>query len=425
MTLFGFVYDLCLHLYVCACLPKMIIRLHKYRNTLWSRLGRHFPHINKKGRALIWVHAVSVGETKAVAPLIKRIKALKNPPLVLLSATTETGHAEGLRSAPMADFHLYLPFDFSYVIRPIVNRVAPDMVILTETDFWYHFQDAAKKKGAQLVLINGKISQRSFKRLSKFPLLARRLFNQIDHFYVQGELYQTRFAQLDVPSSKLTVTGNLKLDSEIDVHDAATVKRELGLSNQTVLTLGSTHDPEEKMWIKALKELWPHFPHLKVLVVPRHPERFNEVARLLESESLSFTRWSQGGTVHMCPVLLVDTMGVLRKCYQISDIAFVGGSLTAKVGGHNILEPAFYGKPVLFGPHMHAQPDLLDLVRTHRAGLQIAASDIGSTLRRLLTQPALCEELGSNGLKLIGASRGALDATWTPLLCLLQKRPSC
>jgi 3-deoxy-D-manno-octulosonic-acid transferase len=425
MTLFSLLYDLGLHLYACACLPKIATHFRKkYRGSLLQRLGRNFPSIEKQGRKLIWIHAVSLGETKAVAALIKRLKSIENPPLILLSTTTHTGHAEGHKSAPMADFHLYLPFDFSYVIRPIIQRTAPDLVLLTETDFWYHFQEAVKKRGGKVILINGKISERSFTRFSKLPFFTKRLLGTIDHFYLQGELYRSRFAQLQIPPSKLTITGNLKLDSEIETEDLSRLKRELGLTNQTVLTLGSTHDPEERIWLRALKQLWTHFPQLKVMIVPRHPERFSQVAKLLHLEGVKFSQWSQGGTFHTHPILLVDAMGVLRKCYQISDLTFVGGSFTPKIGGHNILEPAFYGKPVLFGPHMHAQPDLLDLVTTHQAGLQLSEETLLSTLHHLLSNPPLYQQLGTNGEKLLSSSRGALDQTFQALQSLLQKQSS-
>lgn len=420
MKLFGLGYDIALHLYTLGILPKTVYRWHKYKNNIWKRFGKDFPHPEKEGRKLIWIHAVSLGETKAIAPLVKRFKSLNPAPLVLLSTTTETGHAEGLKSAPEADFHLFLPLDFSYIIRPLVKRVSPDLVILTETDFWYHFQEAAKQAGAQFVVVNGKISERSFHRLSKLPFLARRLLGSIDHFYLQGDLYKKRFTELAIPPSKLTVTGNIKLDAEVEKIDVTAFKKQLGVTNETILTLGSTHDPEERIWIEALKQLWLHFPHLKVLLVPRHPERFNTVAQLLKSASVPFSRWSEGGTLQDHPLILMDAMGILKKCYQISDLAFVGGSFTSKVGGHNILEPALYGKPVLFGPHMHSQPDLLDLVNAYQAGLQITPDTLVPTLQKLLSNPTLLLQMGSQGLALTTASRGSLDYTFS----LLQKHLS-
>ena len=419
--IFNALYNLALHLYVCASLPRILRNWSKYKNNFRKRLGKDFPHISKNDRQLIWIHAVSLGETKAVAPLVKKLKALPHPPLILLSTTTETGHAEGLKNAPLADYHIFLPFDFSYVIGPIVTQVKPDFVILTETDFWYNFQTAAKKVGAQLLVINGKLSERSFYRYKKFSFLINKLLYPIDHFYLQGEAYKKRFAALGISLAKLTVTGNIKLDTPIETCDTDALKKELGLSSQPVLTLGSTHDPEEKTWMDALKQLWLDFPQLKVLLVPRHPERFDTVASLLDSVDVPYSRWSLGGSFQNTSVILVDMMGVLRHCYQISDIAFVGGSLTSKVGGHNILEPGFYGKPVLFGPYMHTQPDLLELVRTYQSGLQITPEEIIPTMNALLSNPERATTLGAAGITLAADSRGALDKTYHALFSLLQK----
>ncbi len=422
--IFNALYNLGLHLYVCASLPRIFCNWSKYKKTFRKRLGKDFPHISKNGRQLIWIHAVSLGETKAVAPLVKKLKELPNPPLILLSTTTETGHAEGLKNAPLADYHVFLPFDFSYIIGPIIAQVKPDFVILTETDFWYNFQTAAKKAGAQLLVINGKLSERTFRRYTKLHFLTAKLLKPIDHFYLQGELYKKRFAALGIPLSKLAVTGNIKLDTTIETCDTAALKKELGLLNQPVLTLGSTHDPEEKIWIDALKKLWLHFPQLKVLLVPRHPERFNTVASLLDTAAIPYSRWSLGGSFENTSVILVDMMGVLRDCYQISDITFVGGSFTPRVGGHNILEPGFYGKPVLFGTYMHTQPDLLDLVLSYQSGLQITPEEIVPTLSALLSDPNRLTTLGAAGKNLTTDSRGALDKTCHALFPLLQKAAS-
>ncbi len=418
--MFDFLYDLALHLYIVASLPKLIKGWGKYRNNVLKKLGKDFPKIYKEGRQLIWIHAVSLGETKAIAPLVKKIKDLPNPPLILLSTATETGHAEGKKSAPEADYHLFLPFDLSYIVRPIIAQTKPDLVILTETDFWYHFQSAAKRQGAQLVVVNGKISERSYTRIKPFPFLSKRLFAPIDHFYLQGEIYQKRFLDLGIDPSKLSITGNIKLDTPIEMIDTTALKQKLSLSDQPLLTLGSTHDPEEKIWLDALSQIWLTHPTLKVLLVPRHPERFPIVASLLDSKAIPYARWSQGGTFQNNNLLLVDTMGQLRNCYQISTLAFVGGSFTEKVGGHNILEPGFFGKPVLFGPHMHSQPDLLELVRTYHSGLQITPTQSIPTLNNLLSNPTQLHQLGASGLALTAASRGALDKTFQCLLPLLQ-----
>ncbi len=409
-------YDVALHFFALFSLPKLLWNRSKYQGSLSARLGKRFPEIEKKGRTLIWVHAVSLGEAKAVTPLIQKFKERSS--LVLFSTSTKTGFEEGGKSG--ADWTVYLPFDFSYIISPIVRRICPDMVLLTETDFWYHFQLAAKKSGAQIVLVNGKISERSYQRYRRFPSLARFLLSTIDYFYVQSPLYQRRFTEIGVPAAKIVVTGNMKLDAAIEKVSPPS-KEQLGLVDQYVITLGSTHAPEERIWIEALKKLWPHQMNLKVFIAPRHPERFNEVARLLADNRITYGRWSQQGTLHTRDVLLVDTVGALKQCYQLSDLTFVGGSFTPKVGGHNILEPAFFGKPVLFGPYIYSQAELADMVDRYRAGLQITPEDIEATVNQFIAHPELAQQMGKNGLRLINESRGTLDKIFDSLQCLLEK----
>lgn len=421
MTPFSLLYDAAQHVYVLLSLPKVLLSLKKYRGTLLKRFGKNFPEVQKRGRPLIWVHAVSVGETLAVAPLVKRLKALPSAPLVLLSTITKTGHEIGLKSIPEADHHVYLPLDLPYIIHPILKRVQPDLLLLSETDFWFHLQEGAKKMGAKIALVNGKLSERSFNRLRKLSSLKKHLFSPFDHFYLQGEAYQERFQALGISSSKLTVTGNLKLDAPLEEHDTSLLASRLKLDEFPVLTIGSTHAPEEEIWLKALLELWKSFPDLKVFLVPRHPERFDEVARLIESLKIPYSRWSAGGTFAESNLVLVDAMGELKKCYALSTLAFVGGTFAPKVGGHNIVEPAYFGVPVLFGPHMHSQPDFLELVTRFKAGVQLEENDIVSVTKHLFSSPKQIHDLGENGRCLVAASKGALYKTLSGVLSLLEK----
>ncbi len=418
MRLFGLLYDLGLHLLALATLPKGVRQWKKYKKLLFHKLGGGFPRIEKQARKLVWIHAVSLGETKAVIPLVKRLKKENPTLLILLSTTTQTGHEEGKKNLSCADFHLFLPFDVSYIIKPLVRRVSPDLVILVETDFWYHFQKTAKECGAQLILINGKLSVRSFLRYKKLPFLSRALFHPFDHFCLQGEVYRERFEKLGVPQEKMSIMGNMKCEGVELLSDEEVLRWRESLAltpRDQVLVLGSTHAPEEKIWMGALKRLWEEFPTLKVLLVPRHPERFAEVASLLEEAGIRYNRWGEKRAFDQVSLLLVDAMGVLRNCYQIGDFAFVGGSFTEKVGGHNIMEPCFYGKAVLFGPHMQGQPDFLELVRSFSAGIQIQVEEIVPVVKKLMQEPHWKEGLGRNGRRLVGVSLGALDKTYAKI----------
>lgn len=418
--LISILYEICLFILGIASTPWFLYQLifkNKYRRSLLKRFGSGFPVIKKGKRPLIWVHAVSLGETKAVAALAKTFKAEFNNPLIVFSTTTETGYVEACRTIP-ADYHVYLPFDFGWVIKPIIKRTAPDLLILCESDFWFNLLKASKKAGATIVLVNGKISIRSLERFQKVPAFTQKLFSFIDLFCLQSNLYKERFEKLGIPSEKIAITGNMKFDGDYAKLPAVQLeawRKELGIKPaDPVLVIGSTHHPEETQLLTAMAEVWKHYPSLKVMLVPRHPERFNEVAGILQKNNINFRRLSQKNQDAMiAPVILIDAMGLLRKCYQLADIAIVAGSYTSKVGGHNILEPSWYGVPVIFGPHMHTQLDLADLVREYGAGIQVGLENLPTEIVDLLQTPQKRKMLGDAGLKLASDVHGATSKTYT------------
>jgi 3-deoxy-D-manno-octulosonic-acid transferase len=410
-----FLYNSALYLLALFALPKMLydmVKKGKYRKSFLKRLGVGFPKVERAGRAVIWIHAVSLGETRAVGPLVKKLQQMPSKPLIVLSAATETGHREGRTNVASADYHVYLPLDFPFIVNPIVRRVAPDLVLVVETDFWPNFQQAAVKCGAKLILVNGKISERSYKLHLKFRRISKLLLGSFSSLCLQGPLYKKRFLDLGVDERKIGVTGNMKLDAVNAPVDTTELKRRMGIhEDDLVLTLGSTHDPEERLLLSAFQTLLPQFPKLKLIVVPRHPERFDEVACLIEEMGIDYVRFSRHPPSAEKRVVLMDTVGQLKSCYQISLLAFVGGSFKERVGGHNILEPCFYGVPTLFGPFMHGQPDFLELVKNYKAGRQLTYATLVPLLEELLKNKNLIIEMGQNGLKLISDSHGAIDRT--------------
>lgn len=380
----------------------------KYRKSFLNRWGKGFPEAPENKR-VIWIHAVSFGEARAVEPLIKKIKASHPDSWVLLTVVTETGFAEGKKGS--ADSVYYLPFDF--VIRPIVRRLKPSLVILCETDYWYNFLDEAKKNGAEIVVVNGKISEASQKRFQLVPGFCRNIFSLVDLLIVQNSLYKNRFLELGIPEEKLKVGGNIKLDSDpeaLSPEALSAFKDTLGIKDEPVLVVGSTHDPEEKLFLDAFQKA--NIPNLKMILVPRHPERFDAVAKLIEERHIPYSRFSKSISPDS-KIILIDAMGQLKKCYQIATVAAVCGSWTPKVGGHNILEPSFYGKPVLFGPHMFTQPDFLVLMKDYGAGFQISNAELLPTLVELFENSTKREATGKQGKKLVEESRGALERTYS------------
>lgn len=415
----SFLYQIAILILALISFPKILyqrIEHGKYKDSLSKKMGKEFPVIEKGKRPLIWIHAVSLGEAKAVTTLAKAIKNRINNAVLVISSTTETGHAEAKKSLPFADYHVFLPFDLSFIINPIVKQTDPDLVILTESDFWFNFLQAAKESGSAIALVNGKISERSAKRFHWVQSFTNKLFSFFDILCIQNTYYAERFKSLNIPTNKMVITGNLKFD---DVYpflsdlDLAAFKDRLGIKlGDLVLVAGSTHDPEEKMLLDVSSNLRDKYPQLKIIIVPRHPERFDEVAALISQRQVPFHRYSQNEkNPQDAHIVLMDTMGFLRQCYQTANVAFVGGTFTEKVGGHNILEPCWYSVPVVFGPHMHSQPELLTLIKQYDGGIQTSAHEFQDQIENLLSNEAERLRLGTNGLRLIQDCQGAKQKT--------------
>ncbi|MEM1282955.1 MAG: glycosyltransferase N-terminal domain-containing protein, partial [Chlamydiota bacterium] len=294
----------------------------------------------------------------------------------------------------------------------------------------YNFLKISKEMGATTALVNGKLSKKSTRRFAFLKLFSKKLFDLFEIVCVQSQDHLPRFLKVGVPKSKIKVTGNLKLDDdypEINREELLAWKKELGIGeHDKVVVIGSTHAPEEALFLEVFQELWQKHPEIKLVIVPRHPERFEEVANTLQSYKVPFTRFSNPRGKHGDEkVILIDAMGLLRKCYQFADIAFVGGSFTDKIGGHNIVEPCWYGAPTLFGPNMESQPELVRLVKKFGAGIQLPLEKVGNTIQELLYKnPTRQEKLGEAGLLLAASSKGATKKTCDLLeaVPLLEKR---
>jgi 3-deoxy-D-manno-octulosonic-acid transferase len=423
-------YECVLWLFALVALPRMLYLMWttgKYKKSFLSKLGANFPFIDKQGRPLIWIHAVSVGETRAVAALAKKLKNSPEKPLVLISSSTETGHADAKKCMPFADYFVFLPFDFFWTINRVVRKVKPDTVILCETDWWLNFLRASKKEKAKIFVVNAKISERSKERFKKLAFFSKRLFGLVDLFCVQSSHYLSRFGELEIPKSKLLVTGNIKFDDEhhrLPQEELDEFRDRLGLALEApCVVIGSSHAPEEKELLKALQEVKKQAASLKIVVVPRHPERFDEVADLVISMGFSLRRYSSKNSSKDEDVVLVDAMGLLRKCYQIATVAVVAGSFTSRVGGHNILEPMYYGVPTVFGPHMHSQPELLELVLGYDAGMQVScAAEAAAAVASFLSDQTMRARFVEAGSRLVSESQGATQHTYEAIEQIINKK---
>ncbi len=405
-------YTLLMHTYGGLAILRM--RLRGSKRSLKSCYGVGLPPI--KG-SCVWFHAVSMGETKAIAPLVQRLKSAYPDTQIIFSSITETGHQEVKRSLPEVDHAIFLPFDIPHVMRHMVRKARPKLLVMSETDLWPAFLGEARRYGAKVAVVNAKISRTTARWHRRLKPLKSRLFGRIDRFCLQCDLYDERLGALKIPQEKRVVTGNLKFDARPSVlsDDARrALRQELSIPNDApVVVIGSSHDPEEKQLLKALRSVWTLHPNLKVILVPRHPERFDAVASLLEQENISYVRYTKREVGSgMEKVILVDAMGLLNQCYQIGSVAIVAGSFTKKVGGHNILEPLWFGVPTLFGPHMHSQANMSELVLSHNAGMQTSAANVGDQVEQLLSNPDLRRHLGDGAARLLSSLSGSVDRTW-------------
>ncbi len=395
-------------------LPKMLyqrVRYKKYKNFL-ARFGFAFKTIQPKDSGpIIWVHAVSVGESQAVSSVIQTLQKQIPNATIVVSSITETGHAEAKKTLPFADHHVFLPFDFYLSVKYVLSKCTPDMIILSEGDYWFRFLQESKKKGSVIVVVNGKISETSTKRMKYVQAFTTKLFSLIDFFCMQTEQYKERLCSLGVAASKIAVTGNVKCDSLPEPLtpaelDALRSKMKLSASDK-VIVIGSTHSPEEASLLEQLAPLYKKYPNLKIVLAPRHPERFAEVAALIEKFGLSYSRWTDPEKTVNPQVFLLDAMGILRKAYQLADISIVAGSFIERVGGHNILEAQCFLKPVLVGPYMYTQPQLIESALYFDAIVQVAASDVGKTVDELMQDSARIKELSDNCAKMLQTMQGA------------------
>jgi len=416
--MFSLLYDTALCLLALLALPKLLwqrLASGKYRHSLRYRLGIELPEFfPKQGAEVIWIHAPSMGETRAIIALYNKLRQAYPHAALVLSSTTETGQQEARRSMPDAQAHFFLPLDISWSIRRIMERIKPTLLILCESDIWYNLLHTAKSRGVKVALVNGKISLRSCHRFQKVPFFTRRLFSQFDLLCLQSQLHYQRFLAMGLPSEKMVVTGNLKFDTPIKRLPPLELQALRGRLSATspLLVIGSTHAPEEEWILAALSDVWEKIPTLKVLLVPRHPERFNEVASLIQKKGLPFERYTENKKTD-ARLILIDAMGLLTQCYQIADLALVGGSFAPHIGGHNIFEPVSYNVPVLFGPHMHNQTALKELILSAGAGEEVTLEHLPQLLIKLLESPPLRAQYVSACQLLVPTVQGATQRTLT------------
>lgn len=366
----------------------------------------------------VWIHAVSVGEVMAVKPLLAGLRKLYPGKKFVISTVTATGNKVAKGLVKKGDLLTYLPLDFSFIVRPVISRIRPSMFILAETEVWPNLIRHLHKNNIPVITVNGRISDNSFKGYSAFKFLVTPVLRKISLFCAQTQRDAHRLLSLGVEKDKVKITGSMKFDSldYLDLKkDNSAYKAKLGLvSGDKLLTAGSTHPGEEKIVLGVYKELLDKFFQLKLLIAPRHPERAEEVVEMVKDFGFSPVLVSKFNPAHKrCkpPVFVLDFVGELVNFYSVSDIVFVGGSLIRK-GGQNILEPALFAKPILFGPHMFNFRDIsADFLAGKAAVLVRNQGELRENIERLLKSPFQSGELGSRARELVFQNRGAAART--------------
>ena len=421
-TCMFFFYRVLYSLAFCLMLPRLVwIQIFsRKKHNIWRRLfPESIPPIPGDG-PLIWVHAVSVGEVYAVAPVVKALQLVKPSARFIISTTTQTGQETAKKVLPNANVHLFIPFDFRWSIRRVLRHEAPSCVLFSEGDLWPVFMDEMKRHGATIAVVNGKISDRTHRLFMRLRFVGRWLYSFVDLFCLQNQIFFDRFCEIGVPQQALYVTGSTKADVVVPVLsmvEKTILQSSIGVSlRDRLIVLGSTHDPEEKSLIHCLEPILKVRPEVKIVVVPRHPERFLEVYNRLREIEPQTALLSTYDDVTPWKILVIDRLGMLTRLYQLATVAIVCGSFIDRIGGHNILEPAAVGVPVLVGPYMHAQPMLYESAKASDAVIQVPIDNLERTILELLNNDELRMQTASKALRWADALRGATEMTVRVLL---------
>ena len=403
------------------------IRYNKYIGSLRQRLGFLPITFNIDAEESIWIHAVSVGEALTARALAADLKARYPGLRLFVSTATIAGQQIARRSLSEVDAVFYFPFDWTFIVRRTLRLVRPRLFIMMETEIWPNLLRECRRRGVKTVMINGRISSRSYPRYRIIRRFFRRVLSDVDRFCVQSEESARRLVDLGADAALVTVTGSLKFDSlELPAvshgKPRERVLRFFRLApNRTVLVAGSTMKGEETAVLRAFARIKAMMPAALAILAPRQPERFAEVERIARDAGFVTVRRSELpiDADPRADVVVLDSIGELAQVYQLGTVVFVGGSL-ADHGGHNILEPAILGKPIVFGPHMQNFKEIADAFIANDAAIQVrSAQELDEVLLALVTDPVRRASLGAAARALVEANRGAKTKTLEVIADLL------
>lgn len=397
----------------------------KHAAGFFQRLG-FLPNFKPDRRPVIWLHCVSVGETNAARPLVEALKTSLPNHRLIVSTVTRTGQKLAKTIfADTADCVFYVPFDFKWTVRRALRRFEPKALLLMETELWFNLIRETYKSGGRIAIVNGRLSERSFTRYSKIRSFMKRILGYLDLASMQENADATRLMSLGLRASKVKVTGNLKFDHDLDDQEnvlTSELRDRFGITADAPLIIAaSTHSPEEKWLIEAFKEVWKssrqNLPRL--MIAPRHPERFAEVAEIVKASGFTWVRRSEkpSSRDRVAEVILLDSIGELRAAYPLAEIVFVGGSLIPH-GGQSIFEPAAAGKAIVTGANTAnfevAVAEFLNkeaLIQLPPLAEKDVVYKLTVTFVDLLSNAAKRNMLGANALEVMHHNRGATRRT--------------
>jgi 3-deoxy-D-manno-octulosonic-acid transferase len=399
-------YNLISTIGVLLYLPRLLLKKgpEDRRTFIKERLG-----LSSYNKTDIWIHAVSVGETLACIPFLKQLRKEVPDRRIVFSTTTYTGQKIAREKFPEADRIIYMPLDSVFCIKRVVKSLSPIIFITVETELWPALFRGLKDAGSRILILNGRISPESFKGYSKIRFLMADMLSRVDFFYMQDKGNADRIMALGADKHKVGVMGNFKFD--IDLKEELPLNWLAGISGR-ILLAASTHEGEEEILLEAFKVIKKELQGIKLILAPRHPERFNETAALIEKQGLSYIRRSSLNGKEIpgnsdADVILLDTLGELSRVFSRASVAFIGGSLVPR-GGHNVMEPAYWSKPIIFGPHMENFPIAGEFLERSAAIEVRDSKDIAQTVTTLLKDNNKAADLGRNARSIVDKNTGAV-----------------
>ncbi len=433
-----FLYNVALFAVLVVGAPWWLWRLAttpKYGEGLLARLGwvpkRLRQGFSGDARPSIWLHAVSVGEVLAVTRLVKALEAALPDFVVVISTTTRTGQALA-RERFGADRVFYCPLDLPWAVRAYLNALKPRLLILTETEFWPNLLSGCFRRGIPVAVVNARISDRSWPRYEKLPLLWRSLLGRLNRVLAQSQTDADRLLALGCRPERVSVAGNLKFDVRTTEEADGTLKLKSMTSGLRIIVAGSTLEDEEAVLLDGWPSLLAEEPQLVMVIAPRHPERFSAVAALLKRSGYLWCKrsdWSSepARALHIAArplrpgeIVLLDSVGELASIYSLASVAFVGGSLVA-AGGHNPLEPAQFAVPIVMGPHYANFAAITNSLRENDAVRIAAKEDLAPTLIRLLRDRTAAVAMGSRAIEVFDRQAGATERCVAAIRALLEE----